>query len=90
MNWDDVRIFLSVARKGSLTAAAQALDMSPSSVGRHIENLEVQLGARMFIRSQTGYALSDAGLAMMSSKRKLFWLFFRVNNVGSDLPHSAQ
>jgi len=65
MNWDDVRIFLSVARKGSLTAAAQALDMSPSSVGRHIENLEVQLGARMFIRSQTGYALSDAGLAIV-------------------------
>jgi len=65
MNWDDIRIFLSVARKGSLTTAAQALGMSPSSVGRHIDNLEARLGARMFIRSQTGYALSDAGLAIV-------------------------
>lgn len=65
MNWDDIRIFLSVARKGSLTGAAEALGMSPSSTGRHIDNLEARLGARLFVRSQTGYALSDAGLAII-------------------------
>jgi DNA-binding transcriptional LysR family regulator len=65
MNWDDIRIFLSVARKGSLTGAAEVLGMSPSSTGRHIENLEARLGARLFIRSQNGYALSDAGLAIV-------------------------
>lgn len=66
MNWDDIRIFLAVARNGSLTAAGIALTMSASSVSRHIDDLEHRLGATLFLRSQTGYVLSDVGLEILA------------------------
>ena len=65
MNWDDVRIFLAVARKGSLTASGNELGMSASTVSRHVDELEARLGLRLFLRSQTGYLPSDAGLAIL-------------------------
>ena len=66
MNWDDIRIFLAVARKGSLTAAGIDLNMSASSVSRHIDDLEFRLDAKLFLRSQTGYVLSDIGLEILA------------------------
>lgn len=66
MNWDDIRIFLAVARQGSLTAAGVHLAMSASSVSRHIEELESKIGTALFSRSQTGYVLSDAGLEILA------------------------
>ena len=33
-NWDDLRIFLAVARVGSLTIAAQLLKVDPATVSR--------------------------------------------------------
>ena len=65
MRWDDVRIFLAVARCGSLVAAGEQLDVSPASVARHVEELERRLGVTLFLRSRNGYALSDAGLAVI-------------------------
>lgn len=65
MNWEDVRIFLAVARRGSLSGAGEMLGMSASTISRHIDDLETRLGARLFLRSQAGYALSDAGLAII-------------------------
>lgn len=70
MNWDDIRIFLAVARQGSLTAAGVHLAMSASSVSRHIEELESQLGAALFLRSQAGYTLSDAGLEILADAQQ--------------------
>ena len=40
-NWDDLRIFLTVAQSGSLTVAAQVLKIDPATVGRRI----AQVGA---------------------------------------------
>lgn len=70
MDWDDVRIFLAVARKGSLTGAGTSLGMSASSVSRHIEDLESRLGVTLFLRSQSGYALGDAGLAIIADAER--------------------
>jgi DNA-binding transcriptional LysR family regulator len=66
MNWDDIRVFLAVARSGGLTGAASRLQMSPATVGRHISALEQALGSHLFARSQSGYALSDAGERLLS------------------------
>lgn len=70
MRWDDVRIFLAVARAGSLIAAAQRLAMSPASVARHVEELERRLGVTLFLRSRNGYALSDAGRAVVGDAER--------------------
>jgi DNA-binding transcriptional LysR family regulator len=64
MEWDDFKYFLAVARSGSLTGAARALKTSAATVGRRIQTLEERLGARLFDRKQTGYALTESGEAI--------------------------
>ncbi|MGY2680829.1 DNA-binding transcriptional LysR family regulator [Pseudomonas tolaasii] len=61
MDWNDLRYFLCVARHGSLTQAAGDLNVSQSTVSRRIGELEASLGSNLFVRSQTGYFLTDEG-----------------------------
>ncbi|MCI2395031.1 LysR family transcriptional regulator [Aliiroseovarius sediminis] len=60
-NWDDLRVFLAVARAGSLSGAARSLGVNHSTVFRRIAGLEETLGVRLFDRLPTGYALTPAG-----------------------------
>lgn len=64
VEWEDLKYFLAVARDGSLTAAARGLKTSAATVGRRIAALEDRLGARLFDRRQTGYALTESGEAI--------------------------
>ncbi len=61
MNWDDLRMFLAVARGESLARAGRMLRVDAATVGRRISRLERALGVRLFLRSQQGYALTEAG-----------------------------
>ncbi len=61
MDWDDLRVFLAVARGESLSAAGKRLKIDPATVGRRIARLEEASGARLFLRSPQGYALTGAG-----------------------------
>ena len=60
-NWDDMRVFLAVARMESLSAAAPLTKMDPATLGRRITRLERSLGAALFVKSPQGYALTDLG-----------------------------
>jgi DNA-binding transcriptional LysR family regulator len=64
-HWDDVRIFLAVARSESLSGAGRILRIDPATVGRRIARLEEELGAPLFAKSPTGYVLSEAGQRLM-------------------------
>lgn len=64
-DWDDLRIFLAVARAESLSGAGSALKLDPATVGRRISRLEEALGAKLFARSPQGYALTDAGSRLL-------------------------
>ncbi|NNU80760.1 LysR family transcriptional regulator [Halovulum dunhuangense] len=59
--WDDLRIFLAVARAESLTGAAKALRLDPATAGRRVGRLEESLDARLFVKSPQGYTLTEAG-----------------------------
>jgi hypothetical protein len=48
MHWDNIRIFLSVARAGQFSAAALQLRIDNGTVGRRINALEKSLGVRLF------------------------------------------
>lgn len=61
MNWDDLRIFLAVARTGSISGAARQLDVQHSTVSRRMRSLEQKLGARLLERKKGGYELTTAG-----------------------------
>lgn len=66
MNWDDLRTFEAVARRGSLTAAATALGVSQSTVSRRIARLEEAAHATLLIRS-TPLRLSERGRAVLQA-----------------------
>jgi DNA-binding transcriptional LysR family regulator len=61
MDWDNIRIFLSVARAGQFSAAASQLRLDNGTVGRRINALEKSLGVRLFDRQTTGSVLTAAG-----------------------------
>lgn len=61
MNWDDLRIFLGVARMHSVSAAARYLDVQHSTVSRRLQHLEKKLGTRLLERKRSGYELTAAG-----------------------------
>ena len=61
LDWDDLRFFLAVARRGSLTTAAKDLRVAQSTVGRRLSSLETNLGARLLHRTPDGYTLTLAG-----------------------------
>ena len=61
MDWDNLKIFLSVARNGTTRRASEELDVSASTINRRLFSFEEQLGARLFDRYSTGYKLTSAG-----------------------------
>jgi DNA-binding transcriptional LysR family regulator len=63
MQTADLRIFLSVASAGSLSAAARQLNIEPMQVSRRIAVLEQELGARLFHRTTRSVALTAEGEA---------------------------
>lgn len=65
MDWDDLRIFLAVARTESLSGAGRRLKIDPATVGRRIARLEDAIGAALFVKSPQGYALTEAGGRLM-------------------------
>jgi len=66
VNWDDLKVFLAVARAESLSGAGRGLKVDPATVGRRVGRLEEELGAPLFAKSPQGYALTDAGQRLMA------------------------
>ena len=63
--WDAYQLFLSVARQGGLTAAAETTGLSAATLGRRMVELEQALGRELFFRSQTGYRLTSDGSQLL-------------------------
>ena len=64
-DWDDLRLFLAVARNGGLAAAASATGKSPPTLGRRMLALERRLGQDLFHRLPRGYTLTADGTALL-------------------------
>lgn len=60
-DWADVRVFVALARYGSLSATARALRVNHATVARRLAGLELALGTKLFERRPTGYMLTPAG-----------------------------
>jgi DNA-binding transcriptional LysR family regulator len=56
-----LRVLVAVARYGSVTAAARALNYAQPSISHHIARLEAETGARLLQRAGRGVRLTDAG-----------------------------
>lgn len=67
MNWDDLRVFLAVARAGRVTAAARALGVEHTTVSRRLAAFERELGVALFYRTASGHRLTPEGESILSS-----------------------
>ncbi|MBW8316417.1 MAG: LysR family transcriptional regulator [Hydrogenophaga sp.] len=70
-NWNLVPAFLAAHEHGSLLAAARTLGSSQPTVGRHISELETQLGTVLFERTGRGLAPTPAGLRLAEAARAM-------------------
>jgi len=66
MNWDDIRIFLAIAREGQILAAARGLGVNHATVARRLSALEDAMGARLFVRRTNGCDLTAEGEALLA------------------------
>ena len=74
LSWDDLQIFAHVARAGGLTGAAETLSLSAPTIGRRMLALEQVIGKPLFVRSRTGYALTDKGQSLLRKVKALqYW-----------------
>ena len=63
--WDDLRIFLEVARQGSVQAASKRLKLDHSTVTRRIGKLESLLAVKLLDRGRTGITLRPEAQALL-------------------------
>ena len=70
-NWDNLRVFLGVARAKSALEASHALGMDQSTISRRIKRLETDIGSKLFDRSSQGHRLTSAGHRLLEHVEKL-------------------
>ncbi|MDF2618813.1 MAG: transcriptional regulator, LysR family [Xanthobacteraceae bacterium] len=69
--WDDFRLIKAVADAKGLPSAAAAMGVNHSTVFRRLKQIEEALGAVLFERHRTGYALTPAGEEMVALANRL-------------------
>ena len=92
LQWDDLRIFLAIARAGSISGAAKRLGVQHSTVSRRLRSLEDQLGTRLIERKKTGYELTEAGgeLQLSASRVEVEILEFEGAQAGHDTEDAGE
>lgn len=63
--YNQIRIFQSIAREGSISAAARKLEITPPSVSKALKLLEQNIGHPLFVRTTRRIELTDAGRQLL-------------------------
>lgn len=71
MNWDDVRLFLAVARAERLSAAAAMIGQDATTVSRRLKRLEQALEQRLFEQSPSGHVLTAHGARLLEQAERM-------------------
>jgi DNA-binding transcriptional LysR family regulator len=69
--WTEIELFVQVAETGSLSRAAEALELSNAAASRHLSALEERLGARLVERNTRRLYLTDIGTEFYSRARAI-------------------
>jgi DNA-binding transcriptional LysR family regulator len=77
-DWNGFRFFLAVARAGQLSRASRSLGVDVATVSRHLTQFETSIGARLFERSPSGYALTAVGRQMLVSAEQIEGTILRL------------
>jgi len=68
-DWNDLRLILACAERGSFAAAAAALGMDQTTVSRRVAHLEQIAGRPLFTRRRSGAEATLAGMALLEQAR---------------------
>jgi DNA-binding transcriptional LysR family regulator len=71
LEWSDVRVFLAIARCGTLGAAARQLGQSQPTMGRRLRALEKAVGNALFQRTRDGFVLTDEGALVLTHAERM-------------------
>lgn len=71
LNWDNLRVFLTVARAKSVLEASHTLNMDQSTISRRVRRLETDIGSKLFDRNSQGHQLTSAGHRLLDHVEKL-------------------
>lgn len=66
MNWDDLKIFLAVARSQTLSAASRSVGLDATTVSRRIDRLATDLGSTLFEQAASGHVLTAGGMQLLA------------------------
>ena len=69
--WTEIELFVQVADTGSLSRAAEAMDLSNAAASRHLSALESRLGARLVERNTRRLYLTDTGRDFLSRAKSV-------------------
>ncbi len=70
-DWDNLRVFLAVARARSALEASSALGLNQSTISRRLHRLEEDIGSKLFHRSSQGHYLTSAGHRLLEYVEQL-------------------
>lgn len=71
MEWSDLRVFLAIAREGTLGAAARRLRQTQPTMGRRLRALEAAIGHSLFQRTAHGFVLTEAGATVFKRAEQM-------------------
>lgn len=83
-NWNDLQAFLTMARAGRLTVAAQRLGVDHSTLSRRIAALEAALGVPLFERRHVGFVLTSEGERLIGDAEAIETLALRMRASADD------
>ena len=73
-----LKMFLTVARTGSISQASEAENIAASAISKRISDLEDQIGTPLFYRQTRGVELTPAGHELARHSSNLFRLVERM------------
>jgi DNA-binding transcriptional LysR family regulator len=71
LEWSDVRVFLAIARNGTLVAAARQVGQTQPTMGRRLRALEEVVGHALFQRTRDGFVLTEEGAAVLAHAERM-------------------
>lgn len=71
LDWDDLRLFLAIARAGTLVGAGRLLDLDHTTLSRRLSGLEERLSIKLFERAGRRLKINAAGQQLRKTAEKL-------------------
>jgi|TARA_R100000501_G_scaffold18411_1_gene38580 DNA-binding transcriptional LysR family regulator len=70
-NWNDLRVFLAVARAGQIASAAKVIKVDATTISRRLRRLERTLGTRLFEQTREGQMLTESGESLLARVERI-------------------